>query len=63
MLELLKKYTGVTYDVKGLTESELQEIIYSLDDCERRTYIYVDWRGSANTDTLASKLRKLMNDK
>ena len=63
MLELLKKYTGVTYDVKGLTESELQEIIYSLDDCERRTYKYVDWGGSANTDTLASKLRKLMNDK
>lgn len=63
MLELIKKYTGVTYDVKGLTESELQEIIYSLEDCGRRTYNVIDWKYSAPTDTLSRKLRKLLNDK
>ena len=61
MLELIKKYTGVTYDLKGLTDTELSEIIYALEDTYRRNYR--DYFEFTNANTLVSRLKQLKNYK
>lgn len=58
MLELTKKYTGVTYDIKGIEEAELREIVFALEEYERRSYRDVFSYKSAQT--LSNKLKDLM---
>lgn len=40
MLELTKKYTGVTYNLNGLESKELDEIITALQYYHKRDYYY-----------------------